>query len=229
MPPPKPITFTPRITYDNPATMSAVAKGIRVPPGLADTIPEPIFGNRARFDALLKAENGGQADRKLTFGLVTANVAVSFAEPATQWVKGDYRGTPWWRFQGGTIYVDLRLGLYIYDHFKTKAGDDCTFKVLARLVEHELLHIADELDIVTNWFPDAVKKDASVWQYLQEGMDDSTYQKWFVSEPYFAKRLRNDIWNEEHIRRIEARDSAKEYDDIEDEVRKLQMACKHVK
>lgn len=218
--------WTPRISYENPTTISAVANNIRVPPGVADTIPAPIFVNKADFDILLAADEG-RKDKSLTFGLVTAKLSVSFADVAHQWVKTDARSSPSWKFLGGTIYLDLRLGLYIYDHYKTRPGDPCTFQVLSRLVEHELLHIADETDIVGNWLPETVKKDAAS-QYLDDVMPDSTYQKWVVQN-YFEERVRDYIWSDEHNRRVAIRDAKREYDEISNEVRELQIRCKHGK
>lgn len=76
-------------------------------------------------------------------GYTRTDVSVRFDDFGRQWTQGP-RG---WRFGGGRIVMDLTIAIYADERALDKP------RCWTLILEHELKHAADEVDIVTRWLP----------------------------------------------------------------------------
>jgi hypothetical protein len=90
---------------------------------------------------------------------------------------------------------------------------------------HELLHVADEIDIVKNWLPPRLHADAFVQRHLSNAqpLDDGMYQRWFVRDE-FQTWIHNSVWVPEHNRRGNLRDAAAQYRALNEAINDLRIA-----
>lgn len=76
-------------------------------------------------------------------GYVRSDLDVRFENFDRQWRRdGDI-----WRFRGGTIHLRLTLAIYVDERARNRP------RCLSMILSHELLHVADEIDLVTAWLP----------------------------------------------------------------------------
>lgn len=92
-------------------------------------------------------------------------------------------------------------------------------------MEHELLHVLDEVDIVSRWMPPEAYKDDMVLKYLTnaEAVDNAMYQSWFRGAG-FTNWLKDGLWSPEHNRRKDIRDSAQQYAKLQSRIEDLRVA-----
>jgi hypothetical protein len=70
---------------------------------------------------------------------------------------------PTWSFQGGTVYFDLSLSVYVDEGFGQHP------EALALVLEHEWLHVADEIETVTRYLPAQAPNNQHLRRYLIDG------------------------------------------------------------
>jgi hypothetical protein len=209
-------TFTPRIRYLTTPLQGASLYGIRIPKGLsASDVPTPIY---LTPEQMLKQQrtdpNSGKtgAGLGIVHGLTTAEFTVSFADMKTQWQNvstGSSR--PSWQFQGGDIFFDVTIGVYVLEGDRPSTTEKSR-KIFGVIMEHELLHVWDDVDIVTNWMPTQSLQDDMVKKYLHDAkpVDDGMFRNWFQGEG-FQSWIRDGFWASERNSRQKKRDAATEY------------------
>jgi hypothetical protein len=208
-------TFQPRIRFVNELRLPPSFYRIRVPPGLSEhSVPQPIFVSPQRMLQLLRSRSQSNPSGNLgvPHGLTTAEFSLAFSAFANQWRQVPTpAATPTWVFQGGDIILEVAIGLYVLEGDRPIPNDAPSEEIYRIIVEHELLHVSDEIDIIRNWFPPVATRDAKVQQFLAQSqpLDGPTFQHWFRGAG-FQQWLEHD-WAQEHNRRNALRDTSAEY------------------
>jgi hypothetical protein len=213
--------FEPRIGFGKHVRLDAQKYGIKLPSGLPEELPEPQFIEPARMVAMLHEQQGGAGGGlSVVHGLTVArDFAVSFQNPARQWRKYlRNNAPPVWQFQGGVVYIDITIDIFILEGDRPSPGDALSGRIFAIIMEHELLHVLDEIDIVTTFLPARLAQDGKVRRYLSDAMpvDEVTFRNFFQTSR-FSDWLKND-WADEHNRRQALRDAPAEYAKLQQQI-----------
>lgn len=212
------VDFRPNLTYRHPLLWPATLFRANVPAGLpSSAIRAPIYVSAEEIQRLSPSRT-----IRVVGGLTRREFAVRFADIQQQWQRVSRGGTsPWWQFQGGTVYWDLNIGVYVAQGFRNYQN------ILAVIMEHELLHVFDEIDIVRNYMGPQARRDEYVRRYLLEGnpVDDSMFQRWFRGRG-FSDWIRNGIWAPETNRRTQRRDSGPEWERYRQRIDQLMRAAR---
>lgn len=152
-------TFTARIVYQNIGALpDELRRRVTIPAGVEARLP--FFRTLAQIVEVQQARgrrfNYPNADSLSYFavGYTDTDLSVSFADFGRSWrSEGDY-----WRFNGGEVVVTCSIGVYVDERANTDARRRC----LEMILTHELLHVRDEIDLVSNWLPNAALQDAFV-------------------------------------------------------------------
>lgn len=151
--------FTARIVYQNQSPLPAdLRRRVTVPAGVNARLP--IFRSLAAIVHVQQARgqrfnypHGGNLSH-FAVGFTDTDLTVSFTNLAGSWRReGDY-----WQFCGGEIVLTCSIGVYVDERANTAARRRC----LGMILTHELLHVRDEIDIVSNWLPRQALTDAFV-------------------------------------------------------------------
>lgn len=138
-----PANFTPR-----PVAPAGVPARLPFFGSLAALVDVQIARQR-RFGYPSSATLGGFAA-----GYTDTDLTIDFADFANQW-RCD---AGFWTFRGGDIALTLSLGVHADERTQPAGKRRC----LAMILEHEWIHVQDEIDIVTNWLPGEALADAFV-------------------------------------------------------------------
>jgi hypothetical protein len=87
-------------------------------------------------------------------GFTDTDLTVAFAAFDKSW----QRDGEVWKFLGGELVLTLSIGVHIDERTKQAGRRRC----MELILEHELLHVRDEIDIVTTWLPAQALQDAVV-------------------------------------------------------------------
>jgi hypothetical protein len=207
--------FKPRISFGNDLLLPAALYGIRLPAGLSATsVPAPNFVDPTTMISLLRSPGRGHGrGLGVTHGLTTAEFAVSFSNLAQQWRQvRTSSALPTWQFQGGDVFFDVTITVYVLEGDRPQPNDDLSRRLFAVIMEHELLHVLDDIDIVSRWIAAEAYKDNKVLKYLSnaEAVDNAMFQSWFRGTG-FSNWLKDGLWTPEHNRRGSIRDAAHQY------------------
>ena len=235
------VTFRPNIEWpNNDLLLPAEWFDVKVPPGLSSFyIRNPNFVDVTTMMKLAKDDGTfASGGLKMTNGLVTTDLKVRFPNPTTQWrrsslstSKDPNRGPFQYQFAGGDVFLDLSLGIYLLKSAEYDPDDDLSVQIFARLYEHELLHVADEVDEVNNWLIPHLNSDPDVARYLVRAepyvygtpsmvatQTDSDFQT------FIGNTIQVDIfnvWATESNRREAIRDAPAQYKIVQDKVDNL--------
>jgi hypothetical protein len=216
MPPPVTRTnfkFVPRVSFESAKKLAFADYNIALPAGLTGSdVPEPVFATKQKIESLLHTPS------KIVSGLVTAKFSLSFANLVSQWKQLPQKSGPSkWQFQGGEVYLQSLIGLYLLEDRKPQKNDSRSRSIFRIIMEHELEHVLDDMEIVKTWLPAFAYKDDIVDRYLGQGqmMDDSMFQQ-FIKGPKLQAWLEGP-WQDERNRRKNLRDSPQEYDRLQRE------------
>ena len=196
------VEFRANVTWRNDLLWPASLYGARVPAGLPETsVRAPLYISAAEMQRLSPSRT-----IRVVAGLTVADFSVRFADMQQQWRTVAGSGGPRWQFQGGIVYWDLAMSLYVAEGFRNYE------RVLVTIMEHELLHVLDERGIVTDYMAGQARQDEYVRRYLVEGapVDDGMFRNWFRGDG-FQTWIKNGIWAPEHNRRGEQRDSGPDW------------------
>jgi hypothetical protein len=207
--------FKPRITFGNDLLLPVSLYGIQIPPGLSPSgVPAPNFVTPAVMVSMLRTpQSHHRTGLGVTHGLTTADFAVSFSNMAQQWRQiREGRSAPFWQFYGGDVYLDVTITVYVLDGDRPQPKDDLSSRLFAVIMGHELLHVLDEIEIISKWMPSNVVRDDMVLKYLSNAqpVDDAMFRSWFQGNG-FSNWLKDGIWAPEHNRRGALRDSPAQY------------------
>jgi len=136
-----------------------------------------------------------------------------FPNLAQQWREvRTSAAVPSWQFQGGDVFFDATITVYVLDGDRPQPNDDLGRQLFAIIMEHELLHVLDEIDIVSRWMAPEAYRDDKVLRYLSNAqlVDNAMFQSWFRGSG-FSNWLRDGLWVPEHNRRGSIRDAAHQY------------------
>ena len=197
------VEFRPNVTWRNDLLWPAALYGARVPHGLPETwVRAPLYVTAAEMQRLSPSST-----IRVVAGLTTAEFSVRFADVQQQWRTVPGGGGQRWQFQGGVVYWDLGMALYVVEGFRDFE------RILVTIMEHELLHVLDERGIVTDYMTAQARQDQYVRRYLLEGapVDDAMFRNWFQGTG-FQDWIKNGIWVPEHNRRATQRDSGPEWE-----------------
>jgi hypothetical protein len=215
--------FKPNITFENESGLPS--DDIKVPTGLSSSsVPGPTYVTPARMVELHQGSTSGAGHNLgIVHGLTTAELSVRFPDFSRQWVQVS-TGVPgrFWQFRGGDIYLDLSITVYVLEGDRPDSKDPISGQIFKIIYQHELLHVADEVDLVTEWMAAEAYRDHMVERYLTNAqtVDDSMLQTWFRGD-HFADWLRTGVWTPEHNRRGGIRDAPKEYAALQDQINAL--------
>lgn len=233
------LTFKPRVRWPkNDLLLPAELFSISVPRGVdAFDVRSPNVVDAAEM-MRLAPNSGASSSGQLAIvnGLVTAKLTISFADPKKQWRKTPLsHGSqsphgPWqFEFTGGDVFLDLELAIYVAKSVDYDPKDDLSVQIFALIYEHELLHVLDEIDIVTRWLPAHVLAEPTVERHLVQrkpyvyGKASSTAMEQDFSE-FLAKIIVGDInyfWVTEKNRRARLRDDPAEYKIVQEKADRL--------
>jgi hypothetical protein len=236
------VTFRPTINWpNNDLLLPAQLFNITVPVGLSSfDVRNPNFVDVPKMMQLTKEDSTVPSSGALTMtdGLVTADLKVRFANPSTQWRRGSLsstkdpnRGPFQYQFAGGDVFLDLLLGIYLLKSVEYDPDDDLSVQIFARLYEHELLHVVDDVDLVNNWLAPHLNSDPDVARYLVRGEPYVYGTPSMVAaqvEREFQTFIGNtiqvaifNVWARESNRRESLRDAPAQYKIVQDQVDEL--------
>ncbi len=199
------LKFSPDIRYQSDRMVPLPDyPGLRVPPGVPAREPIPVsFGDMSRL-----APDKFPAPAGLT---VPTQITVKLTGPWKQTASAPAR----WQYQGCELQLAVNVAVYIIDKYQPVP------KLFEMILSHELLHVQDDIDIVTQYLPQELPKDEYIKKYLidRTPVDDAMYRSWFV-EDRFSNYVR-DIWVLERNRRGGGRDSGPVYDHYKLAIAKL--------
>jgi hypothetical protein len=234
------VNFKPLITWPtNPQVQPQASYDFKTPGGLSPThVRVPAIVDASRMMSLKRERGGGLAT---THGLVVSDLKVRFANPAAQWQPVGKSGGPaapagpgQFRFTGGEVSLQLTLSIYLLNTVEPHANDEISRKIFSRVYEHELLHVWDYVDIVSQWITPKLRNDplisrylirAEPYQYGRPTDNPTLVQQEFVR--FIGDRVEETIFNiyaEEANRRQRQRDAPAEYRVVAEEVQTLQSS-----
>lgn len=233
------VKYTPRIDWpENDTRLDAKKFKVKVPTNLKDDqnrTPNYVDVTVMNRKAKEKRVGSGGGGLSMVNGLVTRNLEVRFASPATQWklLSTSSKGPGKFQFQGGEIFLDLHLAIFLLDHLVPDPKDDISGKIFAEIYGHELLHVLDENTIVRSALPPALDGDRDLAKLLTEPYTyGKSSESITVLEPEFHEYMRkriegiviNDHWAPRTNERAAARDVPSEYRKVQDKVDDLRAS-----
>ncbi|HET7208953.1 MAG TPA: hypothetical protein VFI95_20420 [Terriglobales bacterium] len=237
------VTFRPNILWpSNDLLLPAQLFKVKVPPGLSSFyVRDPNFVDVTKMMQLAKEDKTlPSGTLTMTNGLVTADLKVRFANPSAQWRRSSFsntkdpnRGPFQYQFTGGDVFLDLVLSINLLKSVDYDPDDDLSVQIFARIYEHELLHVVDEVDIVNSWLVPRLNSDPTVARYLVRG-EPYTYgtPSMVVTqvEREFQAFIDNtiqvaifNVWATESNRREALRDAPAQYKIVQDKVDELRI------
>jgi hypothetical protein len=159
------VQFVPRINYLNPLPLPLERyPRIRVEPGISACWPEIVSTDRM---VELSRNEGGTCPLGTVGGLTKAYFYVEFADFKSQWrpVRVSGRREWHWQFQGGAIQLAVGTKIFVRDTYDP--GLDATnLAIFALIMEHELHHVFDEIDIIRRDMPSRGQDHSAVRRWL---------------------------------------------------------------
>jgi hypothetical protein len=225
------VTFTPKVQWpENSLRLKAADFGIKVPTGLSEVhLREPNFVDVTVMSAKSKEHAVGQGSAlSIVNGLVTRELDVTFAKEEQQWkeLSGSKTGPGRFQFQGGEIFLELQLAMYVIQHIKPDPKDKFSMQIFAEIYGHELLHVHDEVTLLDS-LPDDLKGDAEISKLLTQPFTYGTNRQGMAVataefRDYIRKRIAglvvNDHWAAKTNERARRRDRPEEYQKVQDRI-----------
>ncbi len=144
---------------------------------------------------------------------------------------GSRQGPGRFNFTGGKVFLDLRSASTSLNTVEPNPTDNLSVEIFAEVYSHELLHVWDNIDILTNCLPSRIETEPNVAQYLVRG-ETYTYGRSSESiaevergfHTYIQNTLQTDVHNlfaVEANRRSSLRDAPAEYDSVQQRINDL--------
>ena len=80
-------------------------------------------------------------------GLTVGDFDLAFQDFASQWQPVTQGGIRTWAFQGGALLLKSLVKIYVDDRFRDRTD------LLDLIMEHEFLHVADEIEVLRTDVP----------------------------------------------------------------------------
>src|SRR5947207_15471811 len=119
--------------------------------------PKPKLVSSVEMQALLKTRS--QTAFSHVWGLTVGTFSLQFTDLTKQWVKNDAGR---WQFQGGTVQLTVAKSIYIDQDFLGSAGAKLSGPVIGLIMTHELLHVQDNIDVISKDGPTEIANDATI-------------------------------------------------------------------
>jgi len=191
------LRFQERVVYGKPTPVDIYFAASHC---LSSTVAAqfPYFLSKPQLQGLAKTAGG-------VAGLTIADFSLEFPDFARQWLCVSSGGITTWRFQGGPLLLKSFVKIYVDD--RAQGRND----IVDVIMEHELLHVADEIEVLRVDVPARLRQDSIVQQYLidKKPVDNAMFQNWFKTAKF--QEYAEAVWAEEHNRRGRRRDSGMEY------------------
>jgi hypothetical protein len=149
--------------------------GVQTPTGLSSLdVRAPKFVDAGEMSKLTTSmARSSSQGLSLVSGLVKPDLKVALND-STQLAVRLKPGTPVrpngpldFQFQGGDIVVNLNLAVFILNSVSwNPVDDDLQVQIFAAVYGHELLHVFDELDIVSKWLQPQLLANTWIDTYL---------------------------------------------------------------
>lgn len=232
------VKFVPRITWPkNELLLPPDYFGVTPPAGVAQgDIRYPNIVDVPEMMRLAPNTSAAQSGQlRIVDGLVTAAPTIRFADANAQWRRSSASGSehgPWkFEFLGGDVFLDLEMGIYLAKSVDYNPKDDLSVQIFARIYEHELLHVLDEIDIATKWLPPQLLGEPTIGRYLVQGAPyvyglgsstalDTDFHDFIAS--IIVANVYN-FWVTEKNRRARLRDAPAQYKIVQDQVDTLRQ------
>jgi hypothetical protein len=168
-------------SFGDDALSLAVYPKIKPPSSKVTSAPRPQFISTAEMKALLKTK--GQASLSHVWGLTVGTFSLRFPDLATQWMKNDAGR---WQFQGGDVELVVANRIYID---KDLVGSDARLggELIGLIMTHELLHVQDNVDVLSNDGPAELSSDRIVRSLLIDAgkgepgiVEEREYKHWVI-------------------------------------------------
>lgn len=220
--------FRPRIIHRNETALDVDRYGIQLPTDFsADHAREPSFVTPERMLGLLRTRQAGATGSGLgvVHGLTKAEFSLRFDDIDRQWTRETSGGNSAWVFQGGDVYFEVAIEVFVLEGDRPDPDDAVSEQIFAVIVEHELLHVTDAIDIVSDWMPPRAYADRMVKRYLADAqpVQDRMFRAWFRSNQ-FEQWLEVGLWAREHNRRDALRDAPAEYAALQERIDNLRAS-----
>lgn len=227
------VNFVPNVIWsNNDLLLPADLFNVTVPSGLSDFhVRSPNYVDVTRMSQVSRsgttARVGAGGGLAIVNGLVRNELQVRFDNMARQWRcaplggASSRTGPGQFQFQGGNVYLDLSLGIYILDMNRPNPRDEISVDIFAAIYSHELLHVLDEIDIVRNWLVPQLLSEPTIARYLAQAQPyvyGTQSQPIALVEREFHNFIQNtiqtavhNVWAVEANRRQGLRDAPAEY------------------
>src|SRR6476620_7666252 len=148
------------VIKNNPALSLGLYPKIKPPSSTITSAPSPTFVSSPEMKALLKSDS--HASLSHVWGLTVGTFSLHFADALKQWTKNsDGR----WQFQGGDVELVVVNRIYIdKDMMGTEARLDSD--VTGLIMTHELLHVQDNVEVMTKNGPEELSSDRVIRSLL---------------------------------------------------------------
>ncbi len=129
-------------------------------------------------------------------GYTYSDLAVRFIDFDRQW----QRDGSFWRYRGGRICLDVTIAVYADERAANKP------RCWAMILEHELLHAADEVNIAKDFLPRAAARAPFVRSEFQVPIPDREFQARIRGDgsgegSEFEQRIQRSLWIPESSKR----------------------------
>lgn len=206
------VEFKPRVHYANPTELDRKKyPNVKVPPGVSPRLPTLVSATRMQELAPSKTIS-------VVAGLTKADFSLRFADLKKQWKQVRSRASQTlWQFQGGDVFLEVKITLYVAEGFEKQK------EAFETILDHELLHVADEISIVESYLPEKMRNDTYVKSHLLQGtaMPDKTFEHWYVKH-HFEDWIEQGLWAPRHNELAAARDSGREWESYRQKIDALQ-------
>jgi len=229
--------FEPSIsTGENGAISLGLYPKIKAPSSKITSAPRPKLVSTAEMQGLLK--NRSQGTLSHVWGLTVGTFSVRFPDPVKQWLKN---GAGRWQFQGGAVQLVVANNIYVD---KDMVGSDARLggELLGLIMTHELLHVQDNINVISHDGPAELEKDRVVQHLLIDAgngepdvVEEREYKHWVVDETkdqdgrpcsYLTARM-IDLLADKLNEKQAGRDSGPEYADYGQSVSLLRQTGRH--
>ena len=183
-------SFVPRITLADNETLSAATYHIPLPDGLSqENVRQPSFVSATALDDLRRRRSSAtdQASLSTIHGYTDYQFQMTPEDFQWQTLPG-----PNYLFQSGTYRLELRLGVFVYNAWQPRPGSPRSLRrIFTEIMAHELIHVRDEIDVVTNYLPERLRTHPLINRYFTRPINEA--QRTFImsSEHGFVFQTRN--------------------------------------
>jgi len=156
---------------------------IKAPSSKMTSAPKPKLVSSVEMQALLKTRS--QTAFSHVWGLTVGTFSLQFTDLTKQWVKNDAGR---WQFQGGAVQLTVANNIYI-DQDMVGSNAKLGGELIGLIMTHELLHVQDNIDVISNDGPTEVANDSIVRKLLIDGgngepaiVEEREYTHWVIDE-----------------------------------------------